>query len=94
MNEVHPRAALRMAAATDDETKRWQSLSPRERQSASLMMEGKRTKDIARLMSISPRTVEIHRARIFDKLEVRSPAQVAVIAFKIKVRLELQGGCL
>ena len=51
-------------------------LSPRERQVAMLLGEGQTTKSIARLLSISPRTVEAHRARLLDKLGARNTAEL------------------
>ena len=42
--------------------------APRERQVMSLWAEGKSNKAIARQLAISPRTVEIHRARMMTKM--------------------------
>ena len=36
------------------------------------LLQGYSSKEIARLCSLSPRTVEAHRANIFSKLEVNS----------------------
>lgn len=46
-------------------------LSPREREIAVLVASGMRNPAIAEKLSISPRTVEVHKARIMDKLGVR-----------------------
>ena len=49
----------------------WNKLTPREREVAHLVAEGKTSKAIAReLTSIDSRTVDTHRARIFTKLNV------------------------
>lgn len=47
-------------------------LTPRERQVFDLLIEGHLNKTIASQLGISTRTVEIHRARIMDKLEAKS----------------------
>lgn len=52
-------------------------LSEREHQIALLLAEGLSAPDIGERLYLSPRTVEAHRARIFDKLEIRSVAQLA-----------------
>jgi FixJ family two-component response regulator len=51
-----------------------ESLTDRERQIALALNEGRTNKEIARDFDISPRTVEVHRARIFEKLGVRNVA--------------------
>ena len=51
-------------------------LSPREREVVAQLAAGMTSKEIARLMSLSPRTVEMHRARLLRKLGVRSTAQL------------------
>jgi len=53
------------------------SLTGREREVMSLTAEGRPNKDIARLLGISHRTVEIHRARVMHKLGVRTPLELA-----------------
>lgn len=52
------------------------ALSRRERQVAMLLTEGRTSKEIARLLEISPRTVEAHRAALLDKLEARNIAEL------------------
>jgi DNA-binding CsgD family transcriptional regulator len=42
-------------------------LTPREREIAALLVEGKTSKLIARQMGLSPRTVEMHRAKLMRK---------------------------
>lgn len=44
------------------------TLTPREREIAAFLVEGKTSKMIARAVSLSPRTVEMHRARMMKKL--------------------------
>jgi two-component system, LuxR family, response regulator FixJ len=53
-----------------------QSLTPRELDVLRLMVEGKANKVIAIDLDISQRTVEIHRARVMEKLEANSLAHL------------------
>lgn len=48
------------------------ALTTRERQVAQQLIAGKTSKQIARFLDISPRTVEAHRARLMKKLEVHT----------------------
>jgi FixJ family two-component response regulator len=50
-------------------------LTPREREVAELMSRGLSTKEIARELALSPRTVEANRGRIIKRLEVSSSAE-------------------
>jgi RNA polymerase sigma factor (sigma-70 family) len=51
-------------------------LSPREREVLLLVVEGLTNKEIGKALGLSPRTVEAHRAHLFEKLEVPSLAQL------------------
>ena len=51
-------------------------LTDRERQVLELIMAGNANKVIAYLLSISPRTVELHRARLMDKMMARNAAEL------------------
>jgi FixJ family two-component response regulator len=51
---------------------RIKSLTPREREVMELVVEGKASKVIARLLGISAKTVEFHRARVMDKMQAHS----------------------
>ena len=61
----------RQAAATAARA-RLDTLSPRERQVLDLLVLGRPNKVIAFELDISPRTVEIHRAHLMEKMEARS----------------------
>lgn len=51
------------------------SLTKREREVLSLAIGGRSNKDSARVLNLSPRTVEIHRANAFKKINARSVAE-------------------
>ncbi|MES9853820.1 MAG: response regulator [Candidatus Thiodiazotropha sp. L084R] len=55
-------------------------LTPREHQIMDLLVTGRRNKEIARELFISFRTVELHRAKIMDKLEAKSLSDVVRLA--------------
>lgn len=56
-------------------------LSPRETDTLKGLIEGRSNKVIAYELDISPRTVEIYRANLMEKLEVRSLSEALRIAF-------------
>ena len=73
-------AARQDADSKDEETAaRLASLSEREREVMQRVAAGKLNKVIADELCISVRTVEVHRARVFGKLGVRSAAEVATL---------------
>jgi DNA-binding NarL/FixJ family response regulator len=61
---------------------RYDALSEREREVFQLIAEGHSNKEIADLLSISPATVETHRARIFQKLDLHNTAEVVLYAVR------------
>ena len=54
-----------------------QELTDRERDVMRLVIEGLPNKLIADQLDISVRTVEVHRSRVFDKMEVKSAVELA-----------------
>jgi two-component system response regulator DctR len=52
-------------------------LTDRERDVMGLVAKGMPNKLIADQLAISVRTVEVHRARVFDKMEVKSAVELA-----------------
>jgi two-component system response regulator FixJ len=56
------------------------SLTARERQVLNLIVAGRANKVIAYELQISPRTVENHRARVMEKLRVKSVAELVRLA--------------
>lgn len=69
------------AAATNAEAEALLgTLSKREVEVLSLLVQGKQNKVVARELDISPRTVEVHRARIMQRLEVTSFAELVKLS--------------
>ncbi|ALK08283.1 response regulator transcription factor [Blastochloris viridis] len=52
-------------------------LTARERQVLDLLLEGRLNKQIADELGVSMRTVEVHRARVFEKMGVRNAVELA-----------------
>jgi two-component system, LuxR family, response regulator FixJ len=67
-----------------------QELTPREMDVLLLMVEGKANKVIAADLDISQRTVEIHRARVMEKLRANSLAHLVRMVLAIEPQV-LQG---
>ena len=61
---------------------RFDALSEREREIFQLVAEGHSNKAIAELLSISPATVETHRAHILQKLDLHNTAEVVLYAVR------------
>jgi DNA-binding NarL/FixJ family response regulator len=61
------------------------TLSPREREVFSLLVNGRRAKDIAELLEISPKTVDTYRASLMRKLNVHD--LVGLVKFAIERNL-------
>ena len=51
-------------------------LTPREREVLDLMAQGKQNKAIAQVLNVSPRTIEIHRSRVMEKMNAHSVAEL------------------
>jgi len=58
------------------------NLTPREREVIQLLAEGKKTVDIASLLHVSVKTVESHRKRVMEKLDLHSIAQLTKYAVR------------
>ena len=77
-----------------DSVARIAALSPRCRDVLNGIMAGHPSKVIADLLGISPRTVEIHRARLKRQLGVRNTADAIRIAYEARYapKLAHRGG--
>ena len=56
----------------DEVRRRLDSLTPREREVLDGLVAGQSNKAIAQDLGMSPRTVEVHRARVMEKMEAQS----------------------
>jgi two-component system, LuxR family, response regulator DctR len=70
-------ASSEQAAASAAIHTRLAALSAREREVLDLILDGKMNKVIADKLGISMRTVEVHRAHIFDKMNVKTAVELA-----------------
>ena len=68
-----------------DVARRLESLTPRERQVMAMVVDGAANKVIAIDLDLSERTVEIHRAKVMEKMGARS------VAHLVKLQLSLDG---
>jgi len=66
-------------ACREDAAGRLSLLTAREKEVMERILAGKLNKVIADELSISMRTVEVHRARVFEKMGVRSAVELAQI---------------
>ena len=67
----------RQNASVSSKDSRLQALSTREREVMDRVLAGKYNKVIAAELNIAMRTVEVHRARIFEKMNVKSAVELA-----------------
>ena len=70
-------AASRKAAEAAAVQARLATLSAREREVLDLILAGMMNKVVADKLGISMRTVEVHRAHIFDKMQVKTAVELA-----------------
>jgi DNA-binding NarL/FixJ family response regulator len=60
----------------------YELLTPREREILQLVAEGRSSKEIANLLNLSVYTVETHRAKLMQKLNLRSVSEVILYAVR------------
>ena len=61
---------------------RYEALTDRERQVYQLLAEGNSNKDIANRLNLSLHTVETHRWRIMEKMDLHSTAELVLSAVR------------
>ena len=60
----------------------WKKISPRQREILQLVAEGKSSKEIASILDISARTVEFHKYRMMEQLNIKTSAELVQYALK------------
>jgi DNA-binding NarL/FixJ family response regulator len=61
------------------------SLTPRQREVLQLVAEGHTMKEVARLLNVSPRTVEFHKYKMMQELGLHSTAELTQYALKHRI---------
>jgi FixJ family two-component response regulator len=69
----------------EDIQKRVKSLTPREQEVMDLVVRGLLNKQIAFELGTVEKTVKVHRARVMEKMEVQSLAELVRIAERVKI---------
>jgi len=64
----------------DGEKSPFDLLSPRELEIALLLLHGMRQESIAKRLSLSPKTVNTHKSRLFEKLQIHDGMSLARLA--------------
>lgn len=64
--------------------RRYDSLTPREREIAERLVAGEANKAVAIDLGLSERTVEVHRAHIMDKMDARGLAQLVQMLIRLQ----------
>ncbi len=72
---------LQQSGVTDS----YELLTDREKQVLQLLAQGKTNKDVAALLEVSPYTVETHRTRIMQKLNLHNTAEIVLYAVRKKL---------
>ena len=62
------------------------TLTPRERDVLEQLVAGASNKEAGRLLGISPRTIEIHRARIMEKLGAKNVADLVRTVLRLGIQ--------
>ncbi|HEU5337590.1 MAG TPA: response regulator transcription factor, partial [Terriglobales bacterium] len=60
-------------------------LTEREKEILQLLAEGRSNKEVASTLDLSPNTVETHRTRIMQKLDLHSSADIVLYAVRKKI---------
>jgi len=78
-------ALAQRKARAEQLASRMQRLTQREREVMQRVVAGQHNREIAADLGISPRTVEVYKARLMDKLDVRRVADLVKLALEAQV---------
>lgn len=67
-----------------DIQRRFDQLTPRERQVMAAVVDGKLNKQVASELGLSHKTIEVHRAHVMDKMDAGSLAQLVRMAVQLE----------
>ncbi|MFO1435445.1 MAG: response regulator [Gammaproteobacteria bacterium] len=86
VNDALREDSRRLSEQSDRQALRrhFESLTPREREIMERIVAGQANKVIAIELQLSERTVELHRARVMEKMQVRCLAELVATAVKLK----------
>lgn len=80
--EVARQTVLQQAKETET-TRLLKRITPRQREILTLVAEGNSTRDIARTLNISTKTVESHRAQLMERLDIHDVAGLVRCAIRM-----------
>lgn len=79
------RARAERGTRRADAERREATLTPREREVLQLVLQGRHNREIADALGISVRTVEVHKARVMDKMQVRTLPELVRLVMDMRV---------
>ena len=81
-SDIARKTVLEHARESQDE-RSLEKLTPRQREILTLMAEGNSTREIARRLKISVKTVESHRAQLMERLNIHEVAGLVLFAIRL-----------
>ncbi len=84
-SDIAQQLALRNFSGVKSEASPFEQLSERELQTAIMIANGTKVNQIAESFCVSPKTVNSYRYRIFEKLNINSDVELALLAVKYKM---------
>ena len=84
-SDIAQQLALRNVGGAKKEDSPFEQLSEREMQTVIMITNGAKVQKIADTFCVSPKTVNSYRYRIFEKLNIQSDVELALLAVKHKI---------
>lgn len=85
-SEIAQQLALKKFGGQETAESPFDALSERELQTAIHIANGRKAPEIANIFCVSPKTVNSYRYRIFEKLDINSDVELALLAVRYNVR--------